>query len=156
MATETVSVDETADRLLDIVGSAAASLARMTDREAAAKPAPLTWCAKEVLGHLLDSASNNGQRFVRAQLVEELVFPGYEQERWVELAGYREAPWGELVELWRLANRRLAAVMRRIPAEKLATPCRIGSGERVTLGWIVEDYLRHLQHHLAQIPRSKA
>ena len=97
----------------------------------------------------------NLQRFVRAQLAAELQFPGYEQERWVAAQGYAEAPWEELVELWRLQNRRLAAVMRRIPAEKLTTPCRIGSGDPVTLGWIVEDYLRHVEHHLEQIAKSR-
>ena len=148
-------LDKIADRLLDNVSAAAAKLAAMTDREAGVRPAPLKWCAKEVLGHLLDSASNNNQRFVRAQLADELTFPGYEQERWVAAQGYAEAPWGELVELWRLANRRLAAVMRHIPAEKLSVPCRIGSGNPITLGWIVEDYLRHLEHHLEQIPAAR-
>ena len=150
------AAEKTADRLLDVVGSAAAKLAAMTDREAAGRPAPGTWCPKEVVGHLLDSAANNHHRFVRGQLAPELQFPGYEQERWVAAQGYAEAPWGELVELWRLENRRLASVIRRIPAEKLSTPCRIGSGNAVSLGWIVEDYLRHVEHHLEQIKPARA
>ena len=142
----------TAERLLAAVEGAAPRLRAITDIAASRRPAPSKWCPKEIIGHLLDSAANNLQRIVRAQLAPELVFPAYEQERWVAVQGYAEASWPELVELWLLQNRRMAALIRRIPEEKRGTPCRIGSGAPVTLDFIAEDYVRHLLHHLAQIP----
>jgi hypothetical protein len=109
------------------------------------------WIRKEILGHLIDSAFNNQQRFVRAQLASTYVGPGYEQAAWVAVNGYRERPWRELVEIWVAANRHLAAVIERVPASKLATPCTIGDGKPVTLEYVMQDYLTHMKHHLEQI-----
>jgi hypothetical protein len=82
---------------------------------------------------------------------EEFDFPGYEQDEWVRRQDYTSKPWVELVDLWRLFNRHVAHTLRNIPGEKLETICRIGSGDPVTLGFIMEDYLAHLKHHLAQL-----
>jgi DinB superfamily len=109
------------------------------------------WVGKEILGHLIDSAFNNQQRFVRAQLASTYVGPGYEQAAWVAVNGYRERPWRELLEIWVAANRQLAAVIERVPAAKLATPCTIGDDEPVALELVMRDYLAHLKHHLEQI-----
>ncbi len=112
------------------------------------------WTRKEILGHLIDSAANNHQRFVRAQFTSPLSLPGYDQEAWVRLHRYRERPWGELVDLWVSLNRQVAAVIEFVPAEKLQTPCIIGGQEPKPLEWWMRDYLRHLKHHLEQIEGS--
>ena len=109
------------------------------------------WVRKEILGHLIDSALNNHQRFVRAPLASAYVGPGYEQQAWVRANGYRERSWRELVELWVAANRHVAAVMERVPAAALQTPCTIGEGKPVTLEFVMQDYLVHMRHHLRQI-----
>ena len=100
---------------------------------------------------MIDSACNNHQRFIRAQELPELTFPGYEQNLWVQKNGYHESDWRELVELWFLYNQRLADVIRRIPPEELETPCTITLYETCTLGFLVDDYLDHLLHHLGKI-----
>jgi hypothetical protein len=109
------------------------------------------WSRKQVLGHLVDSALNNVHRFVRGQLGDELRFPDYDQPLWVRAGGYQERAWGELIELWTTLNRHLVEVIRRIPAERGPTPCRIGESGALTLEFIVKDYMRHLRHHLRQI-----
>jgi len=109
------------------------------------------WSRKQVLGHLIDSASNNHQRFVRAALQGQLDFPGYDQQGWVRVQAVEEAPWPTLIALWASYNRHLAHVIAHLPPAQLGTACRIGSGEPVTLRFLVEDYLRHLLHHLAQL-----
>ena len=129
---------------------------RQVGETAAAERGPGTWSRKEVLGHLVDSALNNHQRFVRAQLSSELVFPGYEQERWVAIQAYRDRPWEGLVSLWTEANRHLAHVISRIPNDRLGTTCRIGEGAPVTLEFVARDYVRHLRHHLDQILEPEA
>jgi hypothetical protein len=140
-AEEILSLVETEGRRLAAVGSAEADVRR----------APGTWSRKEVLGHLVDSALNNHQRFVRAALAESLDFPGYAQDEWVRCQDYASVAWPALVELWTGINRHLAHVVRRIPEMKLAVPCRIGGGAAMSLEALVVDYLRHLRHHLAQI-----
>jgi hypothetical protein len=137
--------------LLQVVDSAAERLCTLQDPEVSHPRAPGKWSPKEILGHLIDSASNNHHRFVRAQEVDALTFPKYAQEHWVRVQGYHESSWPELVELWRLYNRHLAQVIGRIPPERLDTVCTITPNAPVTLGFLVEDYLEHLKHHLRQI-----
>lgn len=109
------------------------------------------WSRRQVIGHLIDSASNNHQRFVRASLAPSLEFPGYDQDGCVRIEAPQEADWNLLITLWAAYNRYLAHVIARLPAEKLGTLCRIGADESVTLSFLVTDYLRHLNHHLGQI-----
>lgn len=109
------------------------------------------WRRKEVLGHLIDSALNNHQRFVRAALEGAYEGPAYDQQGWVRMHGYHEWCWAELVDHWHAQNALLLRVVERLPADRLAAPCRVGGGEPITLGWLVDDYLRHLRHHLAQL-----
>ncbi len=112
---------------------------------------PGGWRGIEVLGHLVDSALNNHQRFVRAALDGAYAGPGYNQQGWVALHGYVERSWADLLNEWRVHNTALARVVDRIPAKRFAAECRVGEGVPVTLGFLVEDYLRHLEHHVAQI-----
>jgi hypothetical protein len=150
-----MATDVAAD-LLSVVEAASESLRRIDDQEASLRSGPGQWSKKEILGHLIDSAVNNHHRFVRAQQVEELTFPHYEQEHWVSSQGYAERPWLELVDLWRLYNRHLAHVISLIPEERLAVICVIGPGEPVSLGYLVEDYVVHLRHHLQQLGLFRA
>jgi hypothetical protein len=142
---------DVAGELLSVVEAASEALREIDDREASLRSAPGAWSKKELLGHLLDSAANNHHRFIRAQQVEELTFPAYEQEHWVTSQGYGERPWTELVDLWRLYNRHLAHVISMIPEERLAVMCVIGPDKPVSLGYLIEDYLVHLRHHLQEL-----
>ena len=71
----------------------------ISDSDAATQSAPDKWSPNQVIGHLIDSASDNDQRFVRANFVEDLIFPGYDQEKWVELGRYADTPWESLLAL---------------------------------------------------------
>lgn len=142
---------ELASELRAEVDRAAAILRTRDESEVARSRGEGKWTRKEILGHLIDSAANNHQRFVRAQSTSPFTWPGYEQDTWVTVHRYRDRAWAELVELWAALNRHVAAVIERVPAEKLATPCTIGSDEPATLEWWMRDYLRHLRHHLAQL-----
>jgi DinB family protein len=115
------------------------------------RPAGMKWSRKEILGHLVDSASNNHQRFVRSQLATETAFPPYDQESWISVQGYGERPWGEIVLLWRSYNLHLLHVMSRVPSGKLGHLCVVQEDEPTTLGDHMTDYVEHLVHHLDQI-----
>ena len=138
-------------RLTRIIDSAEASLRQVRDEDSATPILKGGWSRRQVLGHLIDSASNNHQRFVRAALQGSLEFPGYDQDGCVRVQSVQEAPWPTLVALWASYNRYLAHVIAHLPAAKLEAPCRIGSGQAVTLRFLVEDYVTHLLHHLGQI-----
>lgn len=136
------------DRAVD---EAKAELREITDHEAGARPAPGKWSKKEELGHLIDSATNNHVRFVRASIEEEFRSTGYQQDDWVNLHGYSEMPWSEIVDFWEQYNNFLVGLVGHIPEEKLKTPCVVGNSEPVTLGFLIEDYVLHMQHHLDHI-----
>lgn len=143
------SVSETADGI-DIVTDEWRSRLLAVDATAAQrKPSEDRWSISEVVGHLVDSASNNHQRFVRAQFCDELSFPKYEQNEWVAVANYVDCDWESLVNLWYYYNRQLATLVRNIPSSALLTPCTITPYETCTLDFLVTDYLTHLHHHFA-------
>ena len=142
---------EAANRLARILGSVPPRLCNISEADAAHRSAPGRWSKKEILGHLIDSAVNNHQRFVRAQFVPRLEFPGYEQEAWVAAQAYATESWPDLVNLWLLLNRHLVHVIEAIPEASFAHECVIGANAPVTLSFLVTDYLRHLEHHLDQI-----
>jgi len=125
----------------------------LDEAKASQKSRPETWSPKEILGHLIDSAANNHQRFVRAEYSKTVNLPSYEQKEWVNIQQYHLRKWKELLILWQAYNFHLAHILDHMPAECLQTSCTIGSGEPVTIGYVVVDYLGHLQHHLRQIER---
>ena len=110
-----------------------------------------SWCSKEELGHLIDSAANNHQRFVRASIQPEYDGPGYAQDAWVASHGYQDLDWEKLVSFWYGYNLLLAEVIDRIPADKFETPCKIGDDAPVTLRFVIKDYVLHMRHHLDHI-----
>jgi len=149
------------ERLRTIVEAASPRLRALGDASAT-KPASGGWSPREIIGHLVDSASTNHQRFVRARVQDNLVFPGYEQDIWVQAGAYQDAPWNDLVELWRTFNLQLVRVMVATPddlrlRERLEHNFdRIGfeaipQGQPATLDHLMRDYVAHLEHHLRQI-----
>ena len=120
------------------------------------------WSPKEIIGHLIDSASNNHQRFVRAQFSDDLIFAGYEQEGWVRVQDYQGESWTELVQLWKLYNQHILHVMSLVPEEtrrklrykhnlhQIASDS-LSENEPVTLEWFMRDYVDHMKKHLGQI-----
>lgn len=126
-------------------------LLAISEMESRTQPSSGKWSKKEILGHLIDSASNNHQRFVRAQLSNEVRLSDYEQEIWVKAQGYQAETWESLVQLWGAYNAHLLHLVSLIPEEKLRNRCFIGEKESVTLEFLIQDYIKHLRHHLAQI-----
>ena len=125
---------------------------RVDETRTAQRPPAGGWCAREILGHLVDSACNNHRRFIIGQGSGRLVFDGYDQDPWVARQHYAEVPFRDIVALWSSYNRHLAHVIACTPGQDLAHSGRSpgGTGE-VTLGFLMEDYVTHLRHHLDQL-----
>ncbi len=113
------------------------------------KISPYTWSKKEILGHLIDSANNNHQRFVRARF-ENIPTISYAQNEWVESANYQTIDSSLLINTWHLYNRLLLEIVKRITAEDLKKMCHT-NGDNHTIEWLIQDYISHMEHHLRQL-----
>jgi hypothetical protein len=136
--------------LASVVAAALPHLSAITEDSASLKPATNRWSKKEILGHLIDSAANNHQRFMRLQLAPEISLPDYEQDNWVRLNRYQQASWTDIITLWSTYNRHLATVIQSLDDSALGHVWHSPEGD-VTLEFIATDYVRHLKHHLSQI-----
>ncbi|HEY6119410.1 MAG TPA: DinB family protein [Pyrinomonadaceae bacterium] len=144
------------------IETATKRLERITEQNSSLPLTEGKWSAKEIIGHLIDSAANNHGRFVRAQLGDDLVFPGYKQNEWVAVQKYNEEPWAQLVSLWRYYNLHLSHVISATRGDLRGSQRRshnlheiafraIAEDQPATLEYLMRDYLVHLQHHLDQI-----
>lgn len=109
------------------------------------------WRAKEILGHLIDSAANNHHRFVRLQYNKVLVFADYDPPGWVRIENYVEYPWKEMLGLWSSYNKLLAHIVRNVNEETVEHQWQRDDGSRLTLAEIMIDYPKHRDHHLRKI-----
>jgi DinB superfamily len=145
-----------------IVENSAARLLEMSEEQSKVAKYPGKWSAKEIIGHLIDSAANNHQRFVRAQFSDELIFQGYDQAEWVKVQHYIDESWHQLIQLWKHYNLHLTHLISAIPEQKLTQSRSLHNLDRIawetvdkkqqaTLEYFVRDYVGHLRHHLAQI-----
>ena len=151
--------------LADFRGTIASATTRLRDipeTQSRQKNSPDEWSPIEVVGHLIDSAANNHQRFVRAQSTDDLVFTGYEQEHWVSSQKYRDESWPDVIQLWSSYNLHLLHLASAIPEDILTKPRSrhtldqiafnlVDKNEPATLEYLVRDYVDHLRHHLDQI-----
>ncbi len=138
--------------LQEAVDRERAQLQQISDSEASTKTGH-AWSQKEELGHLIDSATNNHVRFVRATLESGFSGPSYQQDGWVSLHAYNDLPWDTLINFWYSYNSLLAHLIGRISEESLSAQCSVGSNSPVTLRFLIEDYILHMQHHLDHVLR---
>jgi hypothetical protein len=155
-------MNEWLDDFKQTINSAVPRLLQISEAQSEQARAEEHWSAKQIIGHLIDSATNNHARIVVGQIKDDLVFPGYDQNRWVEIQRYQQAGWPHLVELWRAYNLHLWHVMSCAAPEKMNNRCSkhslqtiafetVSESEPVTLEYLMKDYVVHLKHHLAQI-----
>ncbi len=144
-------MQQTAQHLRDIVAVALPILTSIGDQPAGQKPLPEKWSKKEILGHLIDSACNNQQKFVRTMAQPHLDFVGYAQNHWVAAQKYNLANWQDLILTWQGYNLQIAHIIENVDSQVLTNTISIESAGPFTLEFIMKDYAEHLKHHLKQI-----
>ena len=157
----TAAVISAGEQLRRVVERGATRLRAISEEQSRIRRAPGAWSPKEIIGHLIDSASNNHGRFVRAQQQEEMIFPGYDQNAWVAAGRYADLPWFDIVMLWERYNLLIAHVMDAVPdGERLRARARhnlhliafnaVDERTPTTLDYFMRDYVAHIEHHLRQ------
>jgi DinB superfamily len=136
-------------RLKEILEKIPAKLNVIDEEHAQQKPNPKKWSKKEILGHLIDSASNNHQRFVRLQIDNAVTLPKYKQDEWVMIEHWQQKDWKDIT-LWQLYNRHILHILEYVDETKLSNTIALGE-ENYTLQFLIDDYVDHMEHHLRQI-----
>lgn len=145
-----IEIQTAVNRFILILDTLPEQLSAIPTDMLTAKAGPDKWSKKQIIGHLIDSAANNHQRFIRAQY-ENIPTIVYDQNKWNALNFYETADVSLLIQLLCNYNRHLASVMQQIPAENLFRKCNSGSQEPVTLAFLINDYVAHFEHHLIQL-----
>jgi DinB superfamily len=126
-------------------------LKQISEENASQRYGDGVWTRKELLGHLIDSATNNRYQIVKTLVDGSYVGPSYNQEGWVKAHRYAGFRWTELVEAWRVENTLLRSVLSGITEPQWKWTCGVGFSENATLRDKVDDYFGHLEHHLGQM-----
>ena len=142
VAQELVAIIERVTPTLDSLAS---------DQTLPTRADPKKWSRKEILGHLIDSACNNHQKFVRMMQQPDLDVPGYRQDDWVAVQNWANADWKGMVSLWAAYNRHLAYLISCVSPGQLNNTIRIEGVGPFTFAFVMKDYVEHLKHHLGQI-----
>ena len=137
-------------RLKEILQAIPSRLSTISEGLASQKPNPKKWSKKEILGHLIDSASNNHQRFVRAQIDDVVALPKYKQDEWVAVQQWQQKKWKDIVALWQLYNEHLLHIFQYVDESKLSNVVTLNDST-YTLQFLIDDYVDHMEHHLRQI-----
>lgn len=129
-------------------------LQQMTEADFLIQAHPDKWSKKEELGHIIDSAQNNIQRFIRVQY-EENVHILYHPDNWVLMNDYRKRNTKALIELWYLLNTQIISILEKMPTENYETLMCFDKDAAVrnTTLFVAEDYVKHMKHHLESITR---
>jgi hypothetical protein len=111
---------------------------------------------KQILGHIIDSASNNTHRIVHLQYQPSpLIFPNYatlgNNDRWIAIQDYQNEDWNNLIQLWKYSLLHIIHVIKNINTDKLNNEWISGPGTKVTLKSMTIDFPRHLKMHLSEI-----
>lgn len=142
----------TAQKLLDVIHRVIHLLEAISEKDATVKPAPHKWSKKEIIGHLIDSANNNQQKFIRTQAIDgHLDFVGYAQDSWVAIQNYQAVEWKTLIQFWHAFNMHIAHIIQNANPDKLGNTITIEGTGPFRLDFIMADYVEHLTHHLKTV-----
>ena len=156
---------EIIDGINEVMNFEIPMLLSLTEEQVSVKRNSQNRTVKMLVGHLIDSASNNHQRMVRLQYAPRcghsmpntemgmLVFPDYTQDNdlWIELQDYQHEDWHQLVMLLKYYNQHICHVIRSVDKNKLNNYWLDYEGCRVTLDAMICGYINHLNLHFGQI-----
>lgn len=155
-------MQKTGETLISIIHNVNPEMKQISETNARMERGPGKWSRIEIVGHLIDSATNNHRRFVLAHFQDDLMFDGYSQDDWVRVQDYQHQNWIWLIDFWANYNQLIAEQMDRVPDSvkhrQHSNHClhqiawkTVPANEPATLDYLMKDYVGHLEHHVGQI-----
>lgn len=142
-------IEKAISRLSLIIETVPSILAEIAEEKMSLKPFPDKWSKKEIIGHLIDSATNNHQRFIRGQF-ENIPEIRYDQNKWNEYSFYQQIDSKQIISFWTIYNKQLIEIIKLIPTENLKRQIKVGEN-LLTIEFLIADYVEHMEHHLNQV-----
>ena len=142
--------------LLDLMEKWESRLSSLCENDIVTKRNSQNRNIKQIVGHMVDSASNNIHRIVHLQYQPSpFAFPCYasfgNNDRWIAIQDYQTENWTNLVQLWKYTNLHIVHVINHVNDDKLNNQWISANGENVSLKEMIIDYLRHFKLHIAEI-----
>ena len=145
-------MNELTRRLHELLTMGSEYMSEASEQDISGKPKPDKWSKKEILGHLIDSAINNLQRFTEIQFEPKpYTIRKYNQDGLVDVNRYQMADVEELITLWLALNGRIIHLIEGLNDDMLAFEIDLGQGKQSDLQYLVTDYVDHMEHHVRQI-----
>ncbi|MGE5478882.1 MAG: DinB family protein [Chloroflexota bacterium] len=142
-------LERSINRLVYLVETAPILLMEIPEQDFSFKADPAKWSKKEIIGHLIDSATNNHHRLVRGQF-EQIPEIQYDQDKWRQFSYYQHIESSQIISFWTIYNKQLIEIIKRIPKASLSKQVKIGN-DLYSLEQLIVDYVNHLEHHLRQV-----
>jgi hypothetical protein len=140
----------TLELLRVLVNTIPARLRKIPESDFSYKPSPSKWSKKEIIGHLIDSATHNHHRFVRGQFEDNPVIT-YDQDQWNTYSFYQALDSAHVIMMWEVYNHHIVQLMSHMPESHKGRHCRMDDEHAYTIAWLFDDYVRHMEHHLRQV-----
>lgn len=137
------------EKLHYIVEKVPKLLSQISEEKISEKPSPNKWSKKEIIGHLIDSATNNHHRFIRGQF-EDIPDIRYDQDEWNKYSFYQQMDSKQIILFWTIYNKQLIEIIKRIKIDNLKKKIKVGDN-LLTIEFLFNDYVEHMEHHLKQI-----
>lgn len=144
------TIEKSIERLQHLCDKIPDLLSAIDDAVFSEKSSPEKWSKKEIIGHLIDSATNNHHRFIRGQF-EATPRIVYDQNKWNQYGCYQQMKGPQVISFWAAYNRQLLELVKLIPETQLACTVDMGGEQAVGLDFVITDYVRHMEHHLRQV-----
>lgn len=142
-------INQALEKLNYIIEKVPSMLAQISEEKISEKPSPNKWSKKEIIGHLIDSATNNHHRFIRGQF-EDIPEIRYDQNEWNKYSFYQQIDSKQIILFWTIYNKQLIEIIKRIQLDNLKKKIKVGDN-LLTIEFLFNDYVEHMEHHLKQV-----
>ncbi len=139
------------DQIGRVPGELRALVQDLSERQLDTPYRPDGWTVRQVVHHLADSHLNAYVRTKLALTEEEPTIKPYDEAAWAELPDGSTSPIESSMSLLEALHARWVAALRALDEDAFKRTLNHPEHGVITIGWIVQSYAWHGQHHIAHV-----